>query len=97
MTSKHPLNVNFVCIFFMNYVWAWEDLLKKVRIMVDELALQWWEGRREGKKAPRLGYEGVVQKPPSSPFETFQHCYVFIVKEDSQFGGFEVTITDVQN
>ena len=35
LISKHSLNSNFLCIFFMNYWWVWEELLKP-------LWSEWW-------------------------------------------------------
>ena len=35
LISKHSLNINFLCIFFMNYWWVWEELLKP-------LWSEWW-------------------------------------------------------
>ena len=29
LISKHSLNINFLCIFFMNYSWVWEVWISK--------------------------------------------------------------------
>ena len=35
LISKRFLNINFLCIFFMNYWWVWEEVLKP-------LWSEWW-------------------------------------------------------
>ena len=30
LISQHSLNINFLCIFFMNYWWVWEVTVKRV-------------------------------------------------------------------
>ena len=51
LISKHSLNINFLCIFFMNYWWVWEDWYFLFRLIIyhDMWVLSYGEGGRDGE------------------------------------------------
>ena len=62
LISKHSLNINFLCIFFLTYQWVWEynrncDIFCILPgITVRSVAIQWWE-TNSSSSATCLGIE----------------------------------------
>ena len=77
LISQHSLNINFLCIVFMNYWWVWEVTLKRV----NNYLLYWVDSQRllniHRFQFPQNNFLGV--KPPVWLSAFSKHWYITLV------------------